>query len=407
VDVVQASTGITGGVRLVSAFGAATLLGIGAQLVTATAVGAQPPAITGYSFNKPSGLIETLLTGPDGALWFTWDQGSEFGLSRSTVGGTITNFPTPPTWGAPVELGLMTTGAGSLWISERHDNNYFIGRWSTAGTLLAEFQVPTYAYAMAFGPDGNIWFSGATVGPGPGPVSNGCIGRMTPTGTVATFSLPDASSLAAYLTVGPDGNLWFTEQPGPNLGRVNTAGTITEFPIPGSVSNTDPFAGAEYITAGSDGAMWFAGPELTGVHRSSTSGAITAYSTPEYRSNTGQPAHITAGPDGNLWFTVPETGKDNWVGRMTTSGAVTAIYPIPADVSTGLATVITTGPDGALWFGEQGVLARLDPSIAPPAPIPDVPATGGGGALIPGALTALAGATLLIATTRRRHQQEA
>ena len=323
-----ASIGITYRVRLVSAVGAATLLGIGAQLVTATVVGAQSQAITGYSFNKPFALIETLTTGPDGALWFTWDQGSEFGLSQSTVGGIITTFPTPPTWGAPVELGLMTTGAGSLWISELHDNNYFIGRWSTAGVLLAEFQVPKFAHAMAFGPDGNIWFSGAAV-VGLGSVSNGFIGRMTPTGTVATFSLPDTSSLAAYLTVGPDGNLWFTEQPGPNLGRVTTAGTITEFPISGSASNTDPFAGAEYITAGSDGAMWFVGPELTGVHRSSTSGAITAYSTPQYRSNTGQPEHITTGPDGNLWFTVPQTGSDNWVGRMTIVGRGDGDLPDP------------------------------------------------------------------------------
>ena len=53
------------------------------------------------------------------------------------------------------------------------------------------------------------------------------------------------------ITAGPDGALWFTELDGNKIGRITTAGTITEFTIPTGGSN--PIG----ITAGPDGALWF------------------------------------------------------------------------------------------------------------------------------------------------------
>ena len=65
------------------------------------------------------------------------------------------------------------------------------------------------------------------------------------------FLLPTRVSEPQGITAGPDGNLWFTEFLGNKIGRITTAGVITEFPIP------MPFSGPHDITTGPDGNMWF------------------------------------------------------------------------------------------------------------------------------------------------------
>ena len=40
--------------------------------------------------------------------------------------------------------------------------------------------------------------------------------------------IPTAVSAPTQITAGPDGNVWFTEQNTSAIGRVTTAGTVTE-----------------------------------------------------------------------------------------------------------------------------------------------------------------------------------
>src|SRR5438034_737511 len=109
------------------------------------------------------------------------------------------------------------------------------------------------------------------------------------------FTIPTAGSYPWGITAGPDGNLWFTEYSGNNIGRITTSGAITEFPLP--TANSAPFG----ITAGPDGNLWFT--EFVGnkIGRITTSGAITEVPLPTANS---APYGITAGPGGiRLWFT--------------------------------------------------------------------------------------------------------
>jgi streptogramin lyase len=102
------------------------------------------------------------------------------------------------------------------------------------------------------------------------------------------------------LPAGPEGALWFTENYGGNgdvpnkIGRITTAGVVTEFPIP------TPNSGPEGITSGPDGALWFTEYQANQIGRITTAGAFTEYPTPTASS---QPAEITRGPNGGLWFT--------------------------------------------------------------------------------------------------------
>ena len=62
------------------------------------------------------------------------------------------------------------------------------------------------------------------------------IGRITPSGAITEFPLPAGDGSSGDLTVGPDGNLWFTASPcverHGTIGRITPAGAITEFPLP-------------------------------------------------------------------------------------------------------------------------------------------------------------------------------
>ena len=77
------------------------------------------------------------------------------------------------------------------------------------------------------------------------------IGRLTTAGDLTEFPIPTTNSLPVGITTGSDGALWFTELQGNNIGRVTTAGVVTEFAIP--TANSEPFG----ITPGPDGGLWF------------------------------------------------------------------------------------------------------------------------------------------------------
>ena len=62
------------------------------------------------------------------------------------------------------------------------------------------------------------------------------------------FATPSANSFPDGITVGADGNLWFTERSGNNIGRITTAGVITEFAVP--IAASEP----RKITAGAGAA---------------------------------------------------------------------------------------------------------------------------------------------------------
>ena len=160
----------------------------------------------------------------------------------------------------------------------------------------------------------------------------------TPSGTfINTTYYPLTGDVVPYrITAGPDGAMWFTIFKGDQIGRITTAGVVTQYPVP------TPYSQPEGIVAGPDGALWFAESANLKIGRITTAGAITEYQLP----SSGQPAEIAAGPDGALWFT---EAIGNQVGRITVSGAVTE-YPVPTPNSS--PGGIAVGPDSALWFTE-------------------------------------------------------
>jgi streptogramin lyase len=217
--------------------------------------------------------------------------------------------------------------------------------WMCAGfaayaQVVTEFEVPSarcFLAGIAAGPDGSLWFT---------EWSANKIGRITTDGVITEFKLPGLTN-PGDIASGSDGSLWFTrstwsswENGGPYrsppmIGRITTAGVVSEFPIPHS---------AHGIVAGPDGALWFGEEGVAKIGRITTGGVVTEFST----RMDGSVGGIAAGPDGALWFTQLENDK---IGRMTMDGGISEFKRAGAVRGYG-SSVIVSGGDGRLWFDE-------------------------------------------------------
>jgi len=272
-----------------------------------------------------------ITAGPDGNLWFTERDANKIG--RITTTGVITEFPIPAAGATP---DFITAGPdGNLWFTERFSSNPDgqIGRITTAG-VVTQFPLPTgpaEPASIVAGPDGNLWItewelqritrmtvtgavtSFATMG-WPGWITSGsdgrlwfverffsggfkvgdAIGAMTTDGAIAA-EMPPLPNIAS-ITQGPDGNFWFTEGDGNNIGRVTPGGRLTEFPIPTTNS------GAQAMVAGRDGNLWFTEFAASKIGRITPDGEICEFPLQIAAGANPSPNGIAAGPDGNLWF---------------------------------------------------------------------------------------------------------
>lgn len=210
----------------------------------------------------------------------------------------------------------------------------FLVSWAASAQVITEFSAGISAGAapafITAGPDGNLWFTEQGTTPR--------IGRITPTGTVTEFGAGITGNLLEGIAAGPDGNLWFTERSGA-IGRITPTGTVTEFTV-GLTPGGTPWG----ITNGPDGNLWFTDPASIQIGRITPTGTITMFSaSPAFAG-----VDITTGPDGNLWFT---DFAGSGVARITPTGTVTEFT---AGITVNSSPYgIARGPDGNLWFAEQ------------------------------------------------------
>jgi len=201
---------------------------------------------------------------------------------------------------------------------------------------------------------------------------------ITPTPAFYSFSIPTMSSNPEYIAAGPDGNMWFTEYNGNNIGRITPAGVVHEFPLPEAGS------GPAGITAGSDGRIWFTEQLGNNIAAITTTGSIEEYSLGDHDG----PQSLIDRLDGTIWAT-GYNGNDFDVVQMCCGNPQSVTVPTPSSHPLGIATasdnnvyitefatnkiarvsnlggavyeaalgsvgpyLIVRGPDGNLWFTE-------------------------------------------------------
>ncbi len=167
-------------------------------------------------------------------------------------------------------------------------------------------------------------------------------GVATTAGKLTVHDIPSGDYIQnGGLTLGPDGNVWFTEQA--HIGKITTGGKITEYTYPsGATSNS-----YGDVAVGPDGNVWFTEYNNTIVGKIvPATGKITEYNLTT-QGVACNPEAIVAGPDGNMYFTC---NGYNDLGQITTAGVAQKFYD--AYGMTYIAQGLIKGPDGNPWFAD-------------------------------------------------------
>ena len=175
---------------------------------------------------------------------------------------------------------------------------------------------------IAVGPDGQLWFAEAGCPDNPILSCTGAIGRMSVSGSAAAFPLVTPNNDPRFITAGPDGNLWFVEQPdivteprtASHVARMTTGGDLAEVVVPPDQQELEFY---DRIITGPDGSLWFAttGEVGTGeLDRTTTEGVLTTVFQSSF--SPGIIGTLTVGPDRDLWFSELEYAGVTPTGRV-------------------------------------------------------------------------------------------
>ncbi len=302
-----------------------------------------------YQLPTANASASAIAEGSDGAMWFAENQLASVG--RITTDGTITEYPTPSTNSSP--WGITGGPDGDVWTAEQGDNQ--VAKIDPSQVVpgtpdgITEYPLPVGVSSTSgpsvieTGPDDALWFGAFA--------DTGYVGRITTTGQVTTYPVPDGATPIA-IAFGPNNTLWYIAEQGgfgpTELGSLNlsqaTAGTSNGFTPTYSGLSTQ----LKGLALGPDGNIWVSDAGNNTIDMVTAQGAVTPYPIPTSGAN---PDGITAGPKGALWFSEASNGS---IGEITTSGQITE-YALPSGF--GAPTYIASEPNGTLWFTEAFVNA--------------------------------------------------
>jgi virginiamycin B lyase len=262
---------------------------------------------------------------------------------------------------------IMALGGGAAWVVDRSSVRFVEYRMS---------QPLDTPIAIASASDGTIWFT-IDLAPAIGRVRDGHLERLP-----LTSNNVDPIGLG----VGPDNNVWYTDNSARGISRMTPSGEIVSFPL------GTPIVRLGRLAVAGDGAVWFAeatrysitrlkdreitrhvfeseGGDPYGVAvaedgtawatlkagnqllRIAPDGEMEAFDLPNPAAG---PSDVAVGRDGSVWFIEL---RANRIGRLKDEAFEE--YPVPGDNPT--LTGLAVAPDGAVWFGmlRSGGLGRL------------------------------------------------
>ena len=206
--------------------------------------------------------------------------------------------------------------------------------------VTSQFKIPTassHPSGITLGIDGNIWFTETAVSK---------MGQLNTAGQISESVTPTRKSGPTGVAsgAGPNLNVWFTETAIGRVAQITITGPpYTEFTLP------NPAAKPLAITLGSDGNMWCTDTGTNSIWRIQQIKKRPFVLFKQFQlTGNAQPAAITTGPDGALWFTEPGT---NSIGRLPVRGFPLNEFKVPTANSA--PTGIAPSTDNALWFTEQ------------------------------------------------------
>jgi virginiamycin B lyase len=198
-----------------------------------------------------------------------------------------------------------------------------------------------FAHDPAVGRDGIVWFADQ-----PGSY----IGRLDPeTGEVKEYPTPTPGSGPHGIIVSADGMVWYTGNAKGLIGRLDPkTGKITEFQIEGARDPHTPLPYGDKI--------WFTAQQSQkyGVLDPAT-GAVKLWDAPPPRSN---PYGLQRAPDGSLWIAM---FARNALGHVDPKTGDLTMIALPNDSTRPRRLAVTS--DGRVWYTDysRGYLGMYDP----------------------------------------------
>ena len=155
--------------------------------------------------------------------------------------GDTKEFPIDTPFGVSGVVSMVTGPDGNLWFVVPDGSGDHVGRLRPDGHY-SEFTIrgpttPGDAHIIE-GPDGALWFTQWGQGVA-------AVGRMTTDGHYRRYPL-DSNAQPHDITVGPDGALWCTDFIGNRVTRLDPGtGALTNFPLPTGVAFPDAITSFE------------------------------------------------------------------------------------------------------------------------------------------------------------------
>ena len=173
---------------------------------------------------------------------------------------------------------------------------------------------------------------------------------------VQLFPVPTAGAGLSNIVAGPDGALWFNEQNGFAVGRITTAGLVTEFPVPRAPYSANGDGPTTIVSSG--GNLWTLANVGSTIDVVSTAGTVT-----QLYANLNQSATNLA-PDsvGGVWATsLTGAGGGSVSGglfRVDPPAGAVRNYRNPQFTGQFQPVPIAAGPKGTVWFADGGAAIR-------------------------------------------------
>jgi virginiamycin B lyase len=241
----------------------------------------------------PSTRATALTTGPDGNLWFVGTTDGIGGtvnvVGRVTLSGRVTEYQLPFRAPSEVEISSIVTGPdGNLWFAETGANR--IGTITPAGQI-TEFPLPSPGSrprTIASGPGGHLWVSEE---------GTNRVARIDTGGSIEEFPLTEGSRPTG-VAVRFDGTVWVTEPGVGKYAKISTEGEVAEYP------SSSPSGRPGAIVVGPEGHLWFTDADAPRIaHVIPTAGAAVGRETFAVPGRAGTELLVAAGPKGDFWFT--------------------------------------------------------------------------------------------------------
>lgn len=288
-----------------------------------------------------------LVSMPNGTIWFALRDRNALG-EISSSGIRVFNMPKSATANAGPFFVTRSPAGDRVWFTESN-----IGKIASVSPCdpnsIQEYAVSAYAeWGLAVSRN-SAWVAL--------PGKNAIAEVNLRTKKVVEHTLPTHGAHPGFVAIGPDGQVWFTEEghsgfpPGSKIGSLNpSTGRISEYALPTRESSP------EQIIAGPAGNMWFAESDTNKIgtinlrtHR------ISEYQIPGQIGRPMYPTHLANGPSGTgkIWF----TERSGYVNSISTEGKFGK-----AIEASNTPFGISLGADNNMWIAQPataGVIGEI------------------------------------------------